>query len=74
MRGRITPAGAGKRRHWLSDTELRWDHPRGCGEKWKCFSVKPTGIGSPPRVRGKERSGCDVGRRMGITPAGAGKR
>ena len=34
MEDRITPADAGKT-DWVFDTnEMKWDHPRGCGENF----------------------------------------
>ena len=73
-RGGITPAYAGK-------SPLRavfWcrhrDHPRVCGEKRTQAHPAKTGLGSPPRMRGKAdgaRRRSAVGR---ITPAYAGKR
>ena len=51
---RITPAYAGKRT--ISEFEhIRIkDHPRVCGEKrfWRRFGE--AGMGSPPRMRGKD--------------------
>ena len=70
---RIIPAGAGKRARSTSPARLRWDHPRGCGEK--CFrppSARST-LGSSPRVRGKVALRFHVRRVAGIIPAGAGK-
>ena len=70
----ITPACAGKRtrpRRWVRPPR---DHPRVCGEKLRCTGGNETGVGSPPRVRGK---GCPMKKRNGltrITPACAGKR
>ena len=45
-----------------------------CGEKRKSFSDSPGGLGSPPRVRGKGLISGVTSRRVGITPACAGKR
>ena len=53
---------------------LRWDHPRGCGEKVVKLGKHSIAKGSSPRVRGK---GCKLRRAgsiLGIIPAGAGKR
>ena len=70
---RITPAYAGKRVPALCRPLCRRDHPRVCGEKGDkvkhCFHV----LGSPPRVRGKGFCGIVIHRRIGITPACAGK-
>ena len=54
VRGRITPACAGKRRPFKFSNEMEEDHPRVCGEK---LIVKVDALadeGSPPRVRGKD--------------------
>ena len=70
---RITPAGAGKRRHSAFFRERDADHPRRCGEKTARFWRLRRGLGSPPQVRGKVSDAYSqiVGNR--ITPAGAGK-
>ena len=69
----ITPAYAGKRSLPAATTPARRDHPRVCGEKKKGGSPEKSGLGSPPRMRGKgvQRDCPLVG--MGITPACAGK-
>ena len=70
----ITPAYAGKSvgvRIIQLDIQ---DHPRVCGEKSRGITTRSRGLGSPPRVRGKE-SICRNGViHFGITPACAGKR
>ena len=70
---RITPACAGKRSAHTPHPVLTRDHPRVCGEKRAGLAGERSGLGSPPRVRGKEfhRSLSSV--RSGITPACAGK-
>ena len=70
---RITPACAGKRSLTLHHERRTKDHPRVCGEKE--ISAFPEGsvLGSPPRVRGKERPPRRSRKRIGITPACAGK-
>ena len=45
-----------------------------CGEKFSKSTRKRSGIGSPPRVRGKVLSIPAAGGFAGITPACAGKR
>ena len=53
--------------------DIRWDHPRVCGEKSPAFSMIEIVSGSPPRMRGKGVGilvGFDTPR---ITPAYAGK-
>ena len=69
----ITPACAGKSAIPCFSWLRCWDHPRVCGEKnvkklktmWK--------VGSPPRVRGKDKVLSAFGSAFGITPACAGK-
>ena len=70
---RITPAYAGKRRSASCLTCPPRDHPRVCGEKYNDGMNQKPGVGSPPRMRGK-----DAARKIpisigGITPAYAGK-
>ncbi len=71
---RITPACAGKSFVSKEKVDESLDHPRMCGEKFK-FSFWDISLhGSPPHVRGKEKSeerNTDMER---ITPACAGKR
>ncbi len=72
LRG-ITPACAGKRttpRIWCS---MAQDHPRVCGEKHHFTVGYRRGIGSPPRVRGKDPRGAARRQPGRITPACAGK-
>ena len=52
---RITPACAGKSPETFSRRFPSRDHPRVCGEKKKMNMRKDRRMGSPPRVRGKER-------------------
>ena len=70
---RITPACAGKRYILYFSHDFAWDHPRMCGEK--PLGLAPAGwpSGSPPHVRGKERSAYYFACFVGITPAYAGK-
>ena len=70
----ITPAWAGKRgSQWQSRAAGR-DHPRMGGEKITRIAPKNCGSGSPPRGRGKDAVQRHTARRVGITPAWAGKR
>ena len=70
---RITPAGAGKT-VLLEFAPLRvQDHPRGCGENVFCVSNDGFARGSPPRMRGKLRTGDYSYVAVRITPADAGK-
>ena len=70
---RITPAGAGKTKKEPRTQCYRSDHPRGCGEngaharRWCCE------MGSPPRMRGKQKQKWKKETHTGITPADAGK-
>ena len=70
---RITPARAGKTRHFRSSGARPLNHPRACGENATLPKSKTYEEGSPPRVRGKpvRRVAAKVGHR--ITPARAGK-
>ena len=69
----ITPAYAGKS-PILSDVhEVSQDHPRLCGEKRDCHSVKFYPLGSPPPMRGKAPFQKICQAFSGITPAYAGK-
>ena len=53
---RITPACAGKTRSVCVPDRIREDHPRVCGENVLSICPPYSGIGSPPRVRGKQLS------------------
>ncbi len=69
----ITPACAGKRCHVRLSCSASKDHPRVCGEKDHRARARTTRIGSPPRVRGKDRGRFSPLHGDGITPACAGK-
>ena len=71
--GRITPACAGKREPKYAKQRAKEDHPRVCGEKSYASRAQMGHIGSPPRVRGKERQQPRKHRVTRITPACAGK-
>ena len=72
-RHRITPADAGKTLHNLTCFSALQDHPRGCGEnKYKPYT-NVLGLGSPPRMRGKQTHNRNEGILSRITPADAGK-
>ena len=74
IRGRrITPACAGKRKHFQQKFLRYWDHPRVCGEKAANQRSYHLQRGSPPRVRGKVISGICALLLLRITPACAGK-
>ena len=70
---RITPAYAGKSTSLSATKWQKKDHPRVCGEKMSFRSWIVSGLGSPPRMRGKEEFACSDGSQVGITPAYAGK-
>ena len=69
----ITPAGAGKTRRCCAHRPKFQDHPRRCGENGLDRRRDPSGIGSPPQVRGKLALIANLPQIIGITPAGAGK-
>ena len=69
----ITPACAGKRCHDEKFSCIIQDHPRVCGEKFWALVRAVMALGSPPRMRGKERCGSGYRAPAGITPACAGK-
>ena len=71
---RITPAYAGKSIIIRYIKVHPWDHPRVCGEKKKGGSPEKSGLGSPPRMRGKGSFGHPLASNSRITPAYAGKR
>ena len=70
---RITPAHAGKSGTTSLRRSRRRDRPRACGEKSLAFALDAHFIGSPPRMRGKEKRVRREVERGGITPAHAGK-
>ena len=69
----ITPACAGKSRSFFVALSAALDHPRVCGEKFWALVRAVMALGSPPRMRGKERCGSGYRAPAGITPACAGK-
>ena len=52
---RITPAYAGKTTHSFAETFSRWDHPRVCGKNVYKGVCQCTLVGSPPRMREKQK-------------------
>ena len=70
---RITPACAGKTYCHQFRTRANWDHPRVCGENNRSKNSAKTGVGSPPRVRGKPGLLMTAPVLLRITPACAGK-
>ena len=71
---RITPAYAGKRSFPHGLVLALRDHPRLCGEKCGQCPKYRIQSGSPPPMRGKDKPLQSHDKRMGITPAYAGKR
>ena len=73
MKGRITPACAGKT--LLIFNWVRWsrDHPRVCGKDIDGMFDQRFISGSPPRVRERHLLNTFPGSESGITPACAGK-
>ena len=69
----ITPAYAGKSGPCPDRVPPAGDHPRVCGEKAYSLVINGSEWGSPPRMRGKVRTGCADLTACGITPAYAGK-
>ena len=69
----ITPAYAGKSHSVQCNGQQTEDHPRLCGEKFSGTLTPKTDSGSPPPMRGKDRTAFDLVLCVGITPAYAGK-
>ena len=70
---RITPAHAGKTWHLWMKTAATEDHPRACGENVFARHSGISGVGSPPRMRGKPSTSMTKVKQGRITPAHAGK-
>ena len=71
--GRITPAHAGKTYPHPLDSRSFADHPRACGENSGRPRGRARGLGSPPRMRGKQALSAYADAEQRITPAHAGK-
>ena len=69
----ITPAYAGKSCVFAAAEWAQWDHPRVCGEKSALGAGSAGGVGSPPRMRGKDADTSYPAVMKRITPAYAGK-
>ena len=69
----ITPADAGKTLRRTVRRPFAKDHPRGCGENSECLCRAVCGVGSPPRMRGKQIFCLPGYSQIRITPADAGK-
>ena len=74
IRGRITPAWAGKNPWRSVSYRCCGDHPRMGGEKGEYDTDSDNDTGSPPHGRGKGVVNGRAGLLVGITPAWAGKR
>ena len=74
LRSGITPAYAGKSYTRTCYAYNVRDHPRVCGEKRPVRRGACSGLGSPPRMRGKVTFKVGASTVKGITPAYAGKR
>ena len=69
---RITPAYAGTTHGRGHESDNGEDHPRLCGDHNVCFAVQLYLPGSPPLMRGPQRTEGYNGHYNGITPAYAG--
>ena len=69
----VSPAYAGKSRECARGLTRARNHPRVCGEKCFAISAALSEMGSPPRMRGKERILQARATKTRITPAYAGK-
>ena len=70
---RSTPAGAGKTAKRELKAAQKADHPRVCGENALGKTRITVAMGSPPRMRGKQKAAALDYLPIGITPADAGK-
>ena len=70
---RSTPACAGKPAATAPIRLPRWVYPRVCGEATDRLYIANVNLGLPPRVRGSRDKGQVHQRRIGSTPACAGK-
>ena len=69
---RIIPADAGSTMYISSESSIRWDHPRGCGEHVLAPDVADSVSGSSPRMRGARRVTVATLPMVRIIPADAG--
>ena len=70
---RIIPARAGQTRPDTCPLLGRSDHPRACGANLTPTGSNMVGLGSSPRVRGKQLRGLHGGHHLRIIPARAGQ-
>ena len=68
----IIPAHAGHTAVSAQFYDSFGDHPRTCGAYWKWASMKRTGLGSSPHMRGIRRPTAILLISLGIIPAHAG--
>ena len=71
---RITPAYAGKSLFLTRRGFSKWDHPRVCGEKGDLVPIYLDEVGSPPRMRGKDRPPDTIGSHVGDHPRVCGEK
>ncbi len=69
---RTTPAGAGTTVSCSGKLSSVTNYPRGCGDDQNGYRRVTPGRELPPRVRGRQESGCGPAVAGGTTPAGAG--
>ena len=67
------PHARGRRGGGRRGSRLDRDHPRMRGEDDGLFEFDNEPVGSPPHARGRLHPRLDLGDRLGITPACAGK-
>ena len=68
----IIPAYAGNTSSRRRGNNIRWDHPRICGEHPRRWVARRLRLGSSPHMRGTLSFACFVVGGMGIIPAYAG--
>ena len=69
---RLTPANAGTTVQDAALTQPSVAHPRECGDDTNHTYITSTGIGSPPRMRGRQHVMIDIYSERRLTPANAG--
>ena len=70
---RLIPAGAGQTIIACLLCASCGAHPRGCGADWRGPTMRRTGSGSSPRVRGRPPRAAHFKVHTGLIPAGAGQ-
>ena len=61
MKGRNTPAHAGKTENGVYTDAPGKKHPRACGEDIKSFVIRLKRKETPPRMRGRQRTRLSIG-------------